>query len=239
MYRQGAAGDFLAGQNMDQLVLGTRWVSGGNDHHLQTGVAAMLLQCGDGLRFVVFNADQAAPGTCDLQQDQTASDNVSGAFAQQRSVGGDERLALRCIQHQGINLLQGRAQFQLGRKAGAAEAAYAGIGNTFDQRVDACARIIKCFEFGPAGIGGVGVDDHAQLRQSGCIRYRISSDGADNPCRRRMRQQPAALGCVHQCLPLVHAITNLHAQLRCCIVRLRHRYCQLWRQRGHTDRPIQ
>jgi len=98
---QATAGYFLAGEYINQLLFTAGGVFGRKRHHRDTAALHMGLQGLHGLGLVVFNANHNIAGVAEnLTQYTYTLDNLCGALADGRVVGGDIGLALGGIDNQ-------------------------------------------------------------------------------------------------------------------------------------------
>ena len=126
-------------------------------------------QHGDGLRFVIFNADQHLLRLQNVRENTNALDDLRGAVLHQTIVRGDVRLALGGVDNQGFDLVAAALQFVAGREARAAQTGDARLMNAFNQRLAAVAAVVApAVALNPA-IFAIGVDDDAQLREGGRV----------------------------------------------------------------------
>jgi hypothetical protein len=98
------------------------------------GVAEHRPQHRDGLRFIVFNADQHFVRLQNMGEDADPFDNLRRAVLHQAVVRRDIGFALGGVNNQRFNFIAAAAQFAAGGEAGAAEAGNAKLVNTLDQR---------------------------------------------------------------------------------------------------------
>ena len=140
---------------------------------------------GNGLRFVVFNANHAAFGANNMQQNLCALNDFSRAFAHQHVIGGDVRLTLGAVQNQGVNLALAGAQFNGGGETGAAHTGNTALADMLGQltRADIAQMLkaqllIQALVFSPA-LGTIGNNHNAVFLQAGSVRHGAWFNGGD------------------------------------------------------------
>ena len=196
--RQAAAGDFMASENLDQLLLATGGVLGGEHFQAVAALAEGGAHGSDGLGLVVFDANQHCVGLDQLHQDVDAADQCVGFFAHQQVVGGDVRLALRTVDDQGVNLLlRAGGEFDCRGEASAAEAADAGLANFFQQLRGFQVAIVRAGLQGGPLLQAVAVEHDGRRRQArnmgeGLRAY--GADGAGGRCMHRHADQTVGGG---------------------------------------------
>ena len=136
------SGDAHAEEEFEELARVAGGVAGGDAADLDARVGDVgggALQGGDGLRFVVFDAEVDVFGAEDFRGDLRATDDVGGVFADLQVVAGDVGLAFGSVDDQGVRRV---AEFARGGESCAAKADDAAGGDAFAQGV---------------GVGGCGV----------------------------------------------------------------------------------
>ena len=139
--RNATGRDFLAGQNLDQLLFTARGVLGRNGHHIDVMFFVQAfrsaVQCGNGFRLVVFHANHAAFGIQQVHQHLGTTKDFFGALTHQHVVGGNVWLALGTVKNQGVDwriaiVIALDGQFDGRREACAAHAGDATTANTIN-----------------------------------------------------------------------------------------------------------
>ena len=187
--RQAAAGHFAAGENLDQLLLATGGVLGGEDFQVVAAPAEGRAHGGDGRGFVVFDADQHRVRLKQLHQDVDAADQRVGLFAHQQIVGADVRLALGAVDDQGVNLLlRAGGEFDRRGETGAAETADAGLADFFQQRGGVQLAIVRAGLQGGPLLQAIAVEDDGWRRQARNVGEGLRANGADGAGGRGMHR---------------------------------------------------
>ena len=184
------------GENLGELLGATGGVFGGN--HAQRnamGVAEYSPQHGDGLRLIVFNADQHLVRLQNVGEDADPFDNLRRAVLHQAVVRRDIGFALGGVNDQRFNFIAAAAQFTAGGEAGAAEAGNAKLVYALNQRFTCAGLVVApAVAFDPA-VFAVGVNDHAHLRQRGWMGGGVRGDsgnGAGGGGVNRQHSSPTA-----------------------------------------------
>ena len=184
------------GENLGELLGATGGVFGGN--HAQRnamGVAEYSPQHGNGLRLIVFNADQHLVRLQNVGEDADPFDNLRRAVLHQAVVRRDIGFALGGVNDQRFNFIAAAAQFTAGGEAGAAEAGNAKLVDALNQRFTCAGLVVApAVAFDPA-VFAVGVNDHAHLRQRGWMGGGVRGDsgnGAGGGGVNRQHSSPTA-----------------------------------------------
>ena len=136
------SGDAHAEEEFEELARVAGGVAGGDAADFEARVVDVgggALQGGDGLGFVVFDAEVDVFGTEDFGGDLCAVDDVSGVFADLQVIAGDVGFAFGGVDDEGVCWM---AEFACGGESCAAKADDAAGGDAFAQGV---------------GVGGCGV----------------------------------------------------------------------------------
>ena len=202
----------FAGQDLGQL-FGAAGRVFGRDHP-QTDVrmrAQRLFERGDGLRLIVFDADQRRFWLQQMAQNIGALQNFFRALAHQAVVGGDIGFALGGVEDQRFHAVSAALQLTGGGEAGAAQPGDAGLMNALNQFVRRqLAEVGRRLTFTPA-VFAVGADNHAQFGQAGRVSGDMRFDGDHRTGGRRMHRQRTAAA--HgQRLAFQYAVAGLHQQ---------------------------
>ena len=136
-----------------------------------------LLQGGDGVRFVVFNAEVDGVGTKDVGGDLRAADDGGGMFADLHVIAGDIGFAFGGVDDEGAG---GVFEFARGGEAGAAQSADAAFVDAGEQFGGAALEVIM-----PGGQGGggavfaVGCNHHGGRGGLAGVDVGVFADGKD------------------------------------------------------------
>ena len=205
-------GYLFAGENLGELLGAAGGVFGG-DHAQRNamGVAKHRPQHRDGLRLIVFNADQHLVRLQNMGKDADPFDNLRRAVLHQTVVRRDIGFALGGVNDQRFNFIAAAAQFTAGGEARAAEAGNAKLVDALNQRFTGAGLIVApAVAFDPA-VFAVGVNDHAHLRQRGRMGSGVRGDsgnGAGGGSVNRQHSSPTA----GQRLAAQHPVADLDAQ---------------------------
>ena len=202
----------LAGENLGKLLGPTGGVfSGDHAQRDAVGVAEHRPQHRNGLRFIVFNADQHFVRLQNMREDADPVDNLRGAVLHQAVVRRDIGFAFGGVNNQRLNFIAAAAQFAAGGETGAAEACDAKLMNAFDKRFARADLIITpAIALNPA-VFAVGVNDHAHLRQPRRMSGGVRGDGGNGTGGRGVYGQHSSPS-AGQRLAAQHPIAHLDAQ---------------------------
>ena len=113
------------GKDADQLLGAATGVFGGDAYHAVGRAGAGGLHGGDGVRFVVFDADQHLACLQRVRGNADAVHNAGGALAHQHVVAADKGFALGAVHHQGGQ--RAGTQLEVGGEHRAAQANHAHV----------------------------------------------------------------------------------------------------------------
>ncbi len=158
--RQATAGHLFTREDLDQLLLAAGGVLGRKDLEHEGALPDGGAHRGDGLGFVVLDADQHVLRLDQVREDFDTRHQFGGFLAHQQIVGGDVRLALGTVDDQRADALcRWRGQLDCRRKACTAEAADTSLTNQLEQRRTLQRTIIEVgLELDPAVLA-IAIDD--------------------------------------------------------------------------------
>ncbi len=203
----------FAGEDLCQLFRAARRVFG-RDNAQRNVVRSCQHrpQHGDRLGFVIFNANQHLARLQNMRKDANAFHHLCRAILHQTVIGGDVRLALGGVNDQRVDFIAAAMQFVAGREARAAKTSDARLMNTLNQRLAAAGAVITPAVALDPLILAVGVNEHAQFRQSRRMRRGVGGNGHHHAGGWRMYRQHTAAP-AGQRLTAQYAIACTHAQL--------------------------
>ena len=157
-------GNLLSGEYLRQLFCPARRVLGRND--AQADIVATgehRAQHGNGLRFVILNANQHFTGLQHMGEDTDPLHDLRGAVLHQAVIGGDIGFAFGGVDNQGLNFIAATAQFDAGREPCATQPGNAELMNTVDKRFPAAGAVVApAITLDPA-VFAVGFNNDAQF----------------------------------------------------------------------------
>ncbi len=203
----------LAGEDLRQLFRTAGGVFGGDDpQHNIVRISQHRPQHRNGLRLVIFDADQYLTRLENLREDTNTLDDLRGTVLHQAIVSGNVRLAFGGINNQRFDFIAAALQFIAGWEARAAEARHAKLMDALNQLgAGAGAIVAPAVALNPA-VFTVGIDNHAQLGQRRGMRGRVGGNRHHRTgCRSVNGQHTSAP--TSQRLAAQDAIADGHAQL--------------------------
>ena len=169
-------------------------------------------QHGDGLRLVVFNADQHLFRLQNMGEDADTFDDLRGAVLHQAIVRGDVRLTFGGVDNQRLDLIATALQFVPGREARAAQTGDARLVDSGNKIFTAVAAVVApALTFDPA-IFSIGVNHHAQLGEGGRVGHGVRGNRRHGAGGWGMNREHTSAS-KGQRLAAQHAVTDLNAQL--------------------------
>jgi hypothetical protein len=166
------------------------------------------LHGGDGFGLVVLDADQHLPRRQQVAKDGNAADDFLGTLAHQDVIAAHVGLALGAVDDQFFHGHAGGSR-ELGvtRKNRPTEADDAGVTKRLADLLGRQAAVIERRALHPL-VATIGLDDHAQRRQTGGMRGQMLFDGKDRAGSGRVRggRQPGIGAAYH--LPLAYPLTD-------------------------------
>ena len=181
---------------------------------------------GDGVRFVVFDADEDRLRRNDLRQNLGALNEFFCLTLHQCVIGGDVGFTFGAVDQQRLNRSRRpRTQFYSGGKAGAAHARNAGSPHPLHQ----CGRI-KTPPVGDAGerepvIRSIGLDHNTLVLKPGCVGNGSRFNRRHSARRRSMHRHTHHALRLGDRLPTQHTVPDIHDRLR--------RHAKVLAQRQH------
>ena len=162
---------FAAGENFGQLFGTAGWVLGRDHAHENLFFPGSdLAQCGNRLRFIVFNADKDLFRPKKVHQNTDTGENFPGMLLHQTVIRRDIRLTLRRIDNQGADKITASFQLTGGREARTAETGNPGLVNTVSQLCFGESGEIRCFFCRIRGIQPISPDADTRRGQPGRMR---------------------------------------------------------------------
>ena len=230
---QLAALDFLAGQQLDDLLLATGRVFG--RHHTDFDIAALAgpLDRGNGLGLVVLDPNQGAAWVEQVLEDVDAGDDLVGMFTHQSIIGGDVRLALHRIDDQLFySLMVAEVHLDAGGETRAPHSGNTGMADGVDQLAGAQLGVISHATVGDPFILAIGVEHHADGIHARWMLDRAGANGTDGAGSRRMNRGTNGAAGFGNHLPLEDPVAGGHQWLGRCPDMHVQRQHQLGRQRA-------
>ena len=172
-------GDADAEQEFDELAGVAGGVAGGDGGEADARVGGFgdgVFEGGDGLRFVVFDAEVDGVGADDVGGDLCTDDNFCGVFADLHVVAGDVGFAFGGVDDEGAVWV---FEFAGAGEACAAKAADAALVDAFEEGGGVEVLPVEGGECGGALVLAVGLDDDGGGVLAACVDVVVVGDGDD------------------------------------------------------------